>query len=99
MGAKARAWVNRGLVVLAIAAGVALVVALPGVPAAGKAAILVTAALVGAVVAFREIPAFDPLGRVHWRLPPGENVPAPSPSTTGRAPARRACSRSWRVTR
>jgi peptidoglycan/xylan/chitin deacetylase (PgdA/CDA1 family) len=28
-----------------------------------------TAAVVGGLFAFREIPAFDPLGRVHWRLP------------------------------
>jgi peptidoglycan/xylan/chitin deacetylase (PgdA/CDA1 family) len=69
VGAKARAWVNRALVVLAIAAGVALVVALPGVSAGAKAAILAMAALVGGAVAFREIPAFDPFGRVHWRLP------------------------------
>jgi len=27
------------------------------------------AALLGGIVAFRGIPAFDPLGRVHWRLP------------------------------
>jgi peptidoglycan/xylan/chitin deacetylase (PgdA/CDA1 family) len=69
MGAKARAWVNRALVVLAIAAGVALVVALPGVSAGAKVTILAMAALVGGVVAFREIPAFDPFGRVRWRLP------------------------------
>jgi len=69
MGAKARAWVNRGLVALAIIAGVALVFALPLIPAWGKVVILATSALVGARVAFKEIPAFDPLGRVHWRLP------------------------------
>jgi peptidoglycan/xylan/chitin deacetylase (PgdA/CDA1 family) len=69
MGAKARAWVNRALVVLAIAAGVGLVLASPGIAAPGKIAILAAAALLGGIVAFREIPAFDPLGRVHWRLP------------------------------
>jgi peptidoglycan/xylan/chitin deacetylase (PgdA/CDA1 family) len=69
MGAKARAWVNRALAVAAIVAGVALVATVPGVPGAARAAILAAAALVGAMVAFREIPAFDPLGRVHWRLP------------------------------
>lgn len=69
MGAKARAWVNRGLVVLATAAGVGLVLGLPIASAGGKVAILAVAALVGALVAFREIPAFDPFGRVHWRLP------------------------------
>ncbi len=69
MGAKARAWVNRGLVVLATAAGVGLILRLPAIATVGKLAILATAALIGGIVAFREIPAFDPLGRVHWRLP------------------------------
>ncbi len=69
MGAKARAWMNRGLVILAIAAGTWLILWLPAVPRWGKLAILAMAALIGAVVAWREIPAFDPLGRVHWRLP------------------------------
>jgi peptidoglycan/xylan/chitin deacetylase (PgdA/CDA1 family) len=71
MGAKAGAWLRRGLVVLAIGAGVALVLWLPPLAALEKTAILLTAALVGALVAFREIPAFDPLGRVRWRLPGG----------------------------
>ena len=69
MGAKAGAWVNRAIVVLAIGGGVALLLALPGLGALAKAAILAAGALVGARVAFREIPAFDPLGRVRWRLP------------------------------
>jgi len=69
MGAKARAWLNRGLLVLAVLAGVVLVLWLPAIPALGKIAILALAALIGGVVAFKEIPAFDPLGRVHWRLP------------------------------
>ena len=34
-----------------------------------RIAILALAALVGGFVAFREIPAFDPLGRISWRLP------------------------------
>jgi peptidoglycan/xylan/chitin deacetylase (PgdA/CDA1 family) len=71
MGATARSWLRRGLVVLAIGAGVALVLALPSLAALEKTAILVTGALVGGLVAFREIPAFDPLGRVRWRLPRG----------------------------
>jgi peptidoglycan/xylan/chitin deacetylase (PgdA/CDA1 family) len=69
MGAKARAWVNRGLVVLATVAGVGLILWLPAISASGKIAMLATAALLGGMVAWREIPAFDPLGRVHWRLP------------------------------
>jgi peptidoglycan/xylan/chitin deacetylase (PgdA/CDA1 family) len=69
MGAKARAWLNRGLVLIAIIVGVGFVLWLPALPALGKIAILAIAALIGGVVAFKEIPAFDPLGRVHWRLP------------------------------
>jgi peptidoglycan/xylan/chitin deacetylase (PgdA/CDA1 family) len=69
MGAKARAWVNRGLVVLAIVAGVGLILGLPLATAWGKGAMLAAVALMGGMVAFREIPAFDPFGRVRWRLP------------------------------
>jgi peptidoglycan/xylan/chitin deacetylase (PgdA/CDA1 family) len=69
MGAKGRAWVNRALVVLGVAAGVAAVLALPVLGAPIKAAVLAAAAVVGVLVAFNEIPAFDPLGRVCWRLP------------------------------
>ena len=71
MGATAAAWLRRGLVVLAIGAGVAVVLELPSLAALERTAILLTAALIGGLVAFREIPAFDPLGRVRWRLPPG----------------------------
>jgi peptidoglycan/xylan/chitin deacetylase (PgdA/CDA1 family) len=69
MGARAGAWVKRGLALLATAAGVGLILALPAVTALAKAAILATASLLGGIVAFRGIPAFDPLGRVRWRLP------------------------------
>jgi peptidoglycan-N-acetylglucosamine deacetylase len=69
MGAKARSWVNRGLVTLAVVAGIGLILGLPVLPAWGKAALLVAAAFAGGMVAWREIPAFDPLGRIHWRLP------------------------------
>ena len=69
MGAKARAWANRGLVVLATALGVGLILWLPAIGAWAKIGILATAAILGGVVAWREIPLFDPLGRVHWRLP------------------------------
>lgn len=69
MGARARAWVNRGLVVLATALGVGLILGLPAIGVWGKIAILATVALIGGMVAWREIPLFDPLGRVHWRLP------------------------------
>ena len=68
MGAPARSWLRRGLAALAIAGGVATIAALPGLAVAGKAAILAAAAVLLAFVAFRELPAFDPLGRVRWRL-------------------------------
>ncbi|HEX7506716.1 MAG TPA: polysaccharide deacetylase family protein [Polyangia bacterium] len=69
MGAKARAWVKRGLLVLAVMAGVGIVLGLPGAPLWARIGILALAALMGGFVAFREIPAFDPLGRISWRLP------------------------------
>jgi len=69
MGAKARAWMNRGLVVVAILSGIGLILALPGMPTWAKAAIFAMGAVVGCFVAFKEIPAFDLFGRVHWRLP------------------------------
>jgi len=68
MGAKARAWVNRGLVVLAVLAGIGLTLALP-IPTIAKLACLAAAAAIGATAAFRELPAFDLFGRVSWRLP------------------------------
>jgi len=71
MGAKAASWVKRGLALCAIVAGVALVIALPAIAAPAKVAILAVAAVAGGLYAFREIPAFDPLGRVRWRLPRG----------------------------
>jgi peptidoglycan/xylan/chitin deacetylase (PgdA/CDA1 family) len=69
MGAKAREWANRGLVVCAAVAVVALILALPATIALAKAALLAVLAAMGGLAAFRAIPAFDPLGRVHWRLP------------------------------
>ena len=69
MGAKARAWFNRGLLVLAVAAGVLLVLGLPGIPAWARMALLLVGLGVGVAMAFWQIPAFDPLGRVRWRVP------------------------------
>lgn len=74
MGAKARAWLNRGSLVLAVGIGVWIVLVLP-IAAWVKAMILAVALVVGGVAAFRLIPAFDPLGRIRWRLPSrGERV-------------------------
>jgi peptidoglycan/xylan/chitin deacetylase (PgdA/CDA1 family) len=69
MGAKARAWFSRGLLVLVVVAGVLLVLGLPGIPAWGRAVMLLVGFGVGVGIAFRQIPAFDPLGRVRWRVP------------------------------
>jgi peptidoglycan/xylan/chitin deacetylase (PgdA/CDA1 family) len=71
MGANPRAWLNRGLLVLAVVAAGLLVVALPAIPAWAKAAILLAGLAGGIAAAFRHIPAFDVLGRVHWRVPGG----------------------------
>ncbi len=68
MGAKARAWVNRGALVLGVGLGVWIVLALP-IPAWVKALILAVALAVGVAVAFRLIPAFDPWARIRWRVP------------------------------
>jgi len=70
MGAPARSWVKRAVAALAVLLGLALVVAAPGLGALAKAAILTVAVAVGGVAAYREFPAFDPLGGVSWRLPP-----------------------------
>jgi len=69
MGAPARSWVKRGIAALAILLGLALVAAAPGIGAIGKAIILAIAVIGGGVAAYREFPAFEPLGRVRWRLP------------------------------
>jgi len=71
MGAPARSWVRRGLGGLAALAGVALIAWLPVLGVGAKAAILVVAAALGGLYAYREFPAFEPFGRVRWRLPRG----------------------------
>jgi peptidoglycan/xylan/chitin deacetylase (PgdA/CDA1 family) len=68
MGAKARIWFNRALMIGLSLAGVVIVFFLP-VPWALKIAAYAIAIAIGGTVAFRTIPAFDPLGRVKWRLP------------------------------
>ncbi len=70
MGAKAGAWLNRALSVLAVLSSVVLVAELPWIASWGKLAIFATALVLGGAVAFKQIPAFDPLGRIRWRLPP-----------------------------
>ncbi|MGD0839115.1 MAG: polysaccharide deacetylase family protein [Polyangia bacterium] len=69
MGAKARVWLGRGLLAIAIGAGVALVLGLGVIVPPVKAALLLAGAGLGLVVAVRQIPAFDLRARVRWRLP------------------------------
>ena len=69
MGAPARSWVKRALAALGILLGLALLIGAPGIGAVAKASLLAVALIVGGVAAYREFPAFDPLGRVRWRLP------------------------------
>lgn len=68
MGAPAGSWMKRALLLLGIGAGVAVVLWSPALGSWERLVLLAAAALLGGVIAFREIPAFDPLGRVHWRL-------------------------------
>jgi len=70
MGAKAGVWVGRLFGAVGILAGLAVLVLVPA-PLIAKASVLVAAILLGSVAAFRRIPAFDPAGRVRWRLRPG----------------------------
>jgi len=73
---------------LAIAAVAALVLGAPG-PLWLRLALLAALIAVGLDQAFRRVPAFDPLGRVHWHLPAASGVKrcaltfddGPSPAT------------------
>lgn len=69
MGAPARSWVKRGIAALGILLGLALIIGAPGVGPVAKASILAVVVILGGVAAYREFPAFDPLGQVSWRLP------------------------------
>ena len=67
MGAPFLHWMFRGATVVALLAASAAIVGLPlGVPA--RAALLALGVVIAALLAFRFQPAFDPLGRVRWRL-------------------------------
>jgi len=68
MGAKARIWCNRLAGALAVLVGLGGLWMAP-VPVGFKVALTVVAAIVAGEIAFRHIPAFDPLGRIAWRLP------------------------------
>src|SRR5947209_4649027 len=68
MGAPFRSWCIRIVVTLVSFAAVGATLSL-AVPFWTRLLALVIAALVGAAIAFRVVPAFDPRGRVRWRLP------------------------------
>jgi peptidoglycan-N-acetylglucosamine deacetylase len=68
MGAPFFNWLFRGATASALLAGVAVIISLP-LGTAARAALLVTGGGVAILLAFRLLPAFDPLGRVRWRLP------------------------------
>jgi peptidoglycan/xylan/chitin deacetylase (PgdA/CDA1 family) len=67
VGAKARILFNRVLYLLAVPTGAFVVASLP-LPALARLGIAAVVIAIVALVAFRLIPAFDPWGRVRWRL-------------------------------
>jgi peptidoglycan/xylan/chitin deacetylase (PgdA/CDA1 family) len=67
MGAPFRHWVFRVLVALAAAGGVAVVSL--HVSFWLCLVVLASCGVAGLEVMFRHVPAFDPLGRIRWRLP------------------------------
>jgi peptidoglycan-N-acetylglucosamine deacetylase len=75
MGAPLINWIFRFVIAAAAVGGSAAVLRLP-VPLAARAVMLVGGAAAGLVLAFRYLPAFDPFGRVRWRLPRLEGAPA-----------------------
>ena len=80
MGAKARVWLNRSALLLGILVGLDLLWTSQA-SLAIRVAVTVVGAVLGALVAFRLVPAFDPWGRVRWRLPssPADRVRADPP--------------------
>ena len=88
MGAPLRNWIFRVALTLAIGAVAASVLRAPG-PLWLRVGLLAFLIAVGLDQAFRRVPAFDPLGRVRWYLPPAPGVKrcaltfddGPSPAT------------------
>jgi peptidoglycan/xylan/chitin deacetylase (PgdA/CDA1 family) len=70
MGAPLRTWLARALVTLCAALIVAAIFQLPA-PLWARMLVLSLAAAGTAAAAYHVLPAFDPLGRVRWRLPSG----------------------------
>ena len=73
MGAPLRNWIFRVALSLAAAAAVAAVLSAPAPPWL-RFAILVALLAAALDQAFRRVPAFDPLGRIRWRLPASNSV-------------------------
>lgn len=72
MGAPLLNWILRGVVTAALLGGIAAIAWAP-VGLAGRLALFVVGAAAATCLAFRFLPAFDPLGRVRWRLPRAED--------------------------
>jgi len=70
MGAPLRTWLARAVVTLGATVVIAAILALP-VPLWTRMLLLSICAAGTAATAYRVLPAFDPLGRVRWRLPTG----------------------------
>lgn len=80
MGAPLRTWILR-LAVALFAAGVVAGVLAASDRGVVRAALLTAGAAIWCAVAWRFVPAFDPLGRVRWRLPrPARDAHAAPPS-------------------
>ena len=74
VGAPLRNWIFRIAMTLAIAAAVAAVASAPA-PLWLRLVALVALIAAGLHQAFRGLPAFDPLGRIRWHLPPADGAP------------------------
>jgi peptidoglycan/xylan/chitin deacetylase (PgdA/CDA1 family) len=68
VGAPLRNWIFRAAISLAVAAAVAAVLTAPA-PLWLRLVLLAALLAAGCDQAFRRVPAFDPLGRIRWRLP------------------------------
>jgi len=88
VGAPLRNWIFRVALSLAVAAAVAAIVTAPA-SLWLRLALLAASLAAGLVLAFRLMPAFDPLGRIRWHLPASSGVrrcaltfdDGPSPAT------------------
>ena len=74
VGAPLRNWIFRIVLSLAVVAIAAAVLSAPA-PRWLRVAALVVSLAAGLDQAFRRMPAFDPLGRIRWRLPSAAGAP------------------------